>query len=58
MMPIASCYPQQANIVGNAFFQSIINSAVYFPLLNKMNSAMMIFNSKGESILRIFIIER
>jgi len=28
-------------------FQSAINEAVYFPLLKKFNSAIMIFNTNG-----------
>jgi hypothetical protein len=42
---IPSCSPQIVNINKNARLHFVINKAVYFPLLKKMNSAIMTFNS-------------
>jgi len=41
----SSCSPQIVNINKNARLHFVINKAVYFPLLKKMNSAIMTFNS-------------
>jgi len=37
-------YPQKSNLNKDATFKSAINKSAYFPLLKKMNSAIIIFN--------------
>jgi hypothetical protein len=41
--------PQNINLDGNVRLQPVINDVVYFHLLKKMNSAIMIFKSSGKA---------
>jgi hypothetical protein len=48
MCIVLPCKKQTNNLHKNARLQSVINEMVNFPLLIKMNSAMLIFNSSGQ----------
>jgi hypothetical protein len=47
---IASCTKQIGNFAEYARLQSVINDAVYFSLLKKMNSAIIISKSSEKGI--------
>jgi hypothetical protein len=55
MCIVLPCKKQTNNLHKNARLQSVINEMVNFPLLIKMNSAMLIFNSSGQGNLVAYI---